>query len=73
MCPTAVLAQLGELNAQGKIDWSRAAADSSSVRAMGGGEETGPNPTDRRKPGTKHHVVVDGHGLPLEVQISGLS
>jgi transposase len=64
-------ALLAELNAAGKIDWSRAAADSSSVRAVGGGEETGPNPTDRRKPGTKHHLVVDGQGVPLEVRISG--
>lgn len=64
-------ALLAELNAKGKIDWSRAAVDSSTVRAVGGGEETGPNPTDRRKPGTKHHLIVDGHGVPLEVQISG--
>jgi transposase len=64
-------ALLAELNAAGKIDWTRAAVDSSSVRAVGGGEETGPNPTDRRKPGSKHHLVVDGHGVPLEVQLSG--
>jgi transposase len=64
-------ALLAELNAADKIDWSRAAVDSSIVRAVGGGAETGPNPTDRRKPGTKHHVVVDGHGVPLEVRISG--
>ena len=30
-----------------------------------GGEETGPNPTDRGKSGSKHHVVVDARGLPL--------
>jgi transposase len=29
------------------------------------GKKTGPNPTDRRKPGNKHHVVVDAHGIPL--------
>ena len=62
---------LDELRAADKIDWSRAAVDSSTVRAVGGGEETGPNPTDRRKPGTKHHLVVDGRGVPLEVQLSG--
>jgi transposase len=62
---------LAELNAEGKIDWSRGVIDSSIVRAVGGGEETGPNPTDRRKPGTKHHVIVDGNGVPLEVQVSG--
>jgi transposase len=62
---------LAELRAADKIDWSRAAVDSSTVRAVGGGEETGPNPTDRRKPGSKHHLIVDGQGVPLEVQLSG--
>jgi transposase len=61
---------LDRLRAADKIDWSRASVDSSSIRAVGGGEETGPNPTDRRKPGTKHHLVVDGQGVPLELQIS---
>lgn len=62
---------LAELRAADKLDWSRAAVDSSSVRAVGGGQETGPNPTDRRKPGTKHHLVVEGQGVPLTVQLSG--
>src|SRR5882762_10368426 len=44
---------LAELQAADQIDWSRAAVDSSSVRALGGGEETGPNPTDRSRPGSK--------------------
>jgi len=39
--------------------------DSCSVRAKRGGELTGPNPTDRGKPGTKYHVVVSTDGLPL--------
>ena len=39
--------------------------DSCSVRAKHGGELTGPNPTDRGKPGTKYHVVVASDGLPL--------
>src|SRR5204862_5524396 len=30
-----------------------------------GGAATGPNPTDRGKPGSKHHVIVDRHGNPL--------
>src|SRR5436189_459797 len=62
---------LAELRSDDKIDWSRAAADSSSVRAVGGGEKTGPNPTDRRKPGSKHHVVTDGNGVPLQAELSG--
>src|SRR3954471_533404 len=39
--------------------------DSCPVRAKHGGELTGPNPTDRGKPGTKYHVVVATDGLPL--------
>lgn len=29
------------------------------------GVETGPNPTDRGKAGTKHHVLTDANGVPL--------
>src|SRR5580692_1011787 len=62
---------LAELQGADKIDWSRAAVDSTSVRALGGGEETGPNPTDRSKPGSKHHVVTDAQGVPLAVKVTG--
>jgi transposase len=62
---------LADLNRAGRIDWSRAAIDSSSVRAVGAGENTGPNPTDRGKPGIKHHVLTDATGIPLQVQVSG--
>jgi transposase len=51
---------LSGLQAADRIDWSRAIVDSSSVRALGGGEKTGPNPTDRAKPGSKHHLIIDG-------------
>ena len=30
-----------------------------------GGELTGPNPTDRAKPGSKRHVLVEAAGIPL--------
>lgn len=36
-----------------------------------GGEQTGKDPTNRGKLGTKRHVVVDRQGLPLAVTISG--
>lgn len=62
---------LAKLNAAGKIDWSRAAVDSGTVRAVGGGEKTGPNPTDRAKPGSKHHILTDGRGTPLQTELSG--
>jgi transposase len=29
------------------------------------GKKTGPNPTDRRKAGSKHHVLTDAEGIPL--------
>jgi transposase len=56
---------LAELNGADKLDWSKASVDSSSVRARGGGEKTGKNPTDRAKPGSKRHGLVDGGGIPL--------
>ena len=36
-----------------------------------GGAETGPNPTDRGKPGTKRHLVTDARGTPLGLTLSG--
>ena len=29
------------------------------------GKKTGPNPTDRRKKGSKHHLITDARGVPL--------
>ncbi len=62
---------LAALRKVGKLDVSLAIVDSGSVRAVGGGEATGPNPTDRRKPGTKHHLLVDRNRVPLEIRITG--
>ena len=58
---------LGDL---GAIDWTRASLDSTSVRAKRGGEHTGPNPVDRGKAGSKFHLSVDRHGVPLAVLLS---
>jgi transposase len=30
-----------------------------------GGKKTGPNPTDRRKAGSKHHILTEARGIPL--------
>ena len=35
------------------------------------GGKTGPNPTDRRKPGSKHHVITDAKGIPLAAILTG--
>lgn len=55
---------LAELEQAGRLDWSRAAVDSGTVRARGGGKKTGRNPTDRGKRGSKHHVLTDANGVP---------
>ena len=36
---------------------------------MGG--KTGPNPTDRRKLGSKHHLITDAQGIPLATILTG--
>jgi transposase len=61
---------LDELGREGAIDWERVSVDSASVRAKGGGQETGPNPTDRGKFGSKHHIVVDAKGIPLAIRVT---
>jgi putative transposase len=36
-----------------------------------GGKNTGPNPTDRAKRGTKRSLLTDGNGIPLGLTTSG--
>ena len=36
-----------------------------------GGQKTGPNPTDRRKNGSKHHVITDANGIPFAAIVTG--
>jgi transposase len=47
------------------INWTRAAVDSTFARALGGVEGSGPNPTDRGRPGVKQHILVDANGIPV--------
>jgi transposase len=35
------------------------------------GPKSGPSPVDRARPGSKHHVLVDGQGIPLAVSLTG--
>jgi transposase len=62
---------LEELQAADQIDWSYGTVDSTKARALGGGDDTGPNPTDRSKLGTKHHVLTDANGIPLATTVTG--
>jgi transposase len=47
------------------LDLSEVAVDGSLHKAPGGGEGTGPNPTDRGKTGWKWSVATDRRGIPL--------
>ena len=53
-----------------KIRWKWQAADGKNCPAPLGGEETGRNPTDRGKCGSKLHLLVDRRGAPLAVCVS---
>jgi len=61
---------LAELNGADQIDWERALIDASFAKAPLGGEDTGPNPTDRGKSGSKHHVMTDAQGIPLTATVT---
>src|SRR5436309_4237812 len=61
---------LAELNGADRIDWRRALIDASFAEAPEGGEDTGPNPTDRGKSGSKHHVLTDARGIPLAATVT---
>lgn len=53
------------------IAWKWQAVDGVMTKAPLGGEKTGPNPTDRSKRGTKRSLLVDEHGVPLGLVVSG--
>ena len=59
------------LRQQDKVDPDTVIVDSVIVRAFGGGEDTGPSPVDRGRPGTKHTLMVDPHGVPLAIRTAG--
>ncbi|MFJ6723843.1 IS5 family transposase [Streptomyces sp. NPDC091281] len=59
------------LHQAGKLDWSRAVIDGSHHQARRGGPETGPSPVGRDGPGSEHHVITDGHGIPPAITLTG--
>ena len=62
---------LAALKRAGKLDTDTVIIDGITVRAFGGGEATGPSPVDRRKPGTKHTLLVSRSGVPLAIRTAG--
>ena len=53
------------------VAWKWQAADGAMTKAPLGGEQTGKNPTDRGKVGTKRSLLVDEQGVPLGLVVSG--
>ncbi|MDT0500768.1 IS5 family transposase [Halomonas sp. PAR7] len=62
---------LEHLHGADRLDWDRACMDSASIKAKKRGAATGPNPTDRGRPGTKRHLLSDRFGTPLAVRLTG--
>jgi len=60
---------LDRLGAQGELDC--AVQPGLGQRPGAGGELTGPNPTDRARPPSLYHLLVDATELPLNVLVSG--
>ena len=54
-----------------QIGWKWQSVDSMMSPAPLGGADTGKNPTDRGKSGSKIHILVDERGAPLAVYITG--
>ena len=51
------------------IGWTWQSLDGAIIPAPLGGTQTGPNPTDRGKCGSKRHILVDQRGVPLALTI----
>ncbi|MFC5639732.1 IS5 family transposase [Streptomyces bullii] len=64
---------LDRLRAADRLDFSRVAVDASHVQAKRGrsSPKVGPSPVDRARPGSKHHVLTEAHGIPLRVSLTG--
>jgi len=54
-----------------KIGWKWQSVDSMMSASPLGGSQTGKNPTDRSKLGSKVHLLVDERGAPLAIYITG--
>nr|WP_241845573.1 IS5 family transposase [Streptomyces sp. CB02261] len=65
------LVMLKKLRSAKQLDWSRAVIDSSHNPGRSTGPKSGPSPVDRARPGSKHHALVDGQGIPLAVSLTG--
>lgn len=64
---SALALECDELN---EVYWKWQSADGCLGKARMGGDEVGPNPTDRAKKGSKKSLLVDQEGGPLSVVVT---
>jgi transposase len=64
-------ALLRRLRKAGELETDTVIIDAVTVRAFGGGGETGPGPVDRRRNGTKPTLMVSRTGAPLAIRTAG--
>jgi transposase len=63
-----LLAELNAARGAGLVQ----GGDRQLARARAEGRpKTGPSPVDRAKPGSKHHLITEAHGIPLAVSLTG--
>jgi hypothetical protein len=63
---------LGGIRRDGRgIAWEWQSADGTNVEASLARESVESNPTDRGKNGSKRPALVDAHGVPLSLIVSG--
>lgn len=62
---------LARPNAADAIDWSRACADASYIRAKKGAKRPARPRSTGGKTGSKHHLICDGNGTPFKVITTG--
>ncbi len=67
---TIWLQLVAECDCLGLVQWEWQAADGCLGKARSGGDQIGPNPTDRAKNGTKKSLLVDGEGGPLAIVVA---
>ncbi|WP_405393365.1 IS5 family transposase [Streptomyces sp. NBC_01102] len=68
--PRLHAALLTELRRADLLDLEHCAVDGSHPGPKRG-DHVGPSPVDRARPGSKHHLIVDRHGTPLAVTLTG--
>ncbi|MFD3537488.1 IS5 family transposase [Streptomyces sp. NPDC058664] len=62
---------LTRLRSAKQLDWSRTGKQLQPRQGRSTGPKSGFSPVERAQPGSKHHVLVDGQGIPLAMSLTG--